>query len=88
MQMPSLKSPEQARRLIDYWAGEGATSFKAYMNISHDALGAAIVERIGTGSRLRGISVRWDLPKLRSWGLMIWNIGIDYRHGIRAGEET
>ncbi len=42
IQMPSITSPEQARRLVDYWVAEGSTSFKAYMNISHDALGAAI----------------------------------------------
>ncbi len=42
IQMPSIKSPEQARRLVDYWVAEGSTSFKAYMNISHDALAAAI----------------------------------------------
>ncbi len=42
IQMPSIASPEQARRLVDYWVQEGSTSFKAYMNISHDALGAAI----------------------------------------------
>ncbi len=42
IQMPSITSPEQARRLVDYWAAEGSTSFKAYMNISHDALAAAI----------------------------------------------
>ncbi len=44
IQMPALASPEQARRLVDYWVSEGATSFKAYMNISHDALLAAIEE--------------------------------------------
>lgn len=42
IQMPSITSPEQARRLVDYWVAEGSTSFKAYMNISHDALAAAI----------------------------------------------
>jgi hypothetical protein len=42
IQMPVLETAEQAGRLVDYWAAEGVTSFKAYMNISHDALGAAI----------------------------------------------
>ncbi|MBV9404770.1 MAG: amidohydrolase, partial [Acidobacteriaceae bacterium] len=42
IQMPSITSPEQAARLVDYWAAEGVTSFKAYMNISHDALASAI----------------------------------------------
>jgi hypothetical protein len=42
IQMPVLTSPEAARRLVNYWVEEGATSFKAYMDISHDALGEAI----------------------------------------------
>lgn len=42
IQMPAITSPGQAQRLVDFWVQEGATSFKAYMNISHDALGAAI----------------------------------------------
>lgn len=42
IQMPVVASPEQATRLVDYWAQEGTTSFKAYMDISHDALAEAI----------------------------------------------
>ncbi len=42
IQMPVVTVPEQARRLVEYWIYAGATSFKAYMNISHAALQAAI----------------------------------------------
>jgi imidazolonepropionase-like amidohydrolase len=42
IQMPVITSPEAARRLVNYWVQAGATSFKAYMNISHDALAEAI----------------------------------------------
>lgn len=54
IQMPSITSPDQARRLVDYWAQEGATSFKAYMNISHDALGAAIQAAHQHGLKITG----------------------------------
>ena len=54
IQMPSLQSPEQARRLVDYWVAEGATSFKAYMNISHDALAAAIQAAHQHGLKITG----------------------------------
>ena len=54
IQMPSITSAEQARRLVDYWAREGVTSFKAYMNISHDALGAAIEEAHRHGLKITG----------------------------------
>ena len=43
-QMPVIHSADEARRFVDYWASAGATSFKAYMNLSHDALAAAIEE--------------------------------------------
>jgi imidazolonepropionase-like amidohydrolase len=41
-QMHELTGPDDARRLVDYWAGEGMTSFKAYMNITRAELEAAI----------------------------------------------
>ncbi|HEX9200252.1 MAG TPA: amidohydrolase family protein [Acidobacteriaceae bacterium] len=41
-QMHELTGPDDAKRLVEYWAGEGMTSYKAYMNISRDELGAAI----------------------------------------------
>lgn len=54
IQMISITSPEQARRLVDYWVQEGSTSFKAYMNISHDALAAAIDEVHRHGLKITG----------------------------------
>ena len=42
IQMPVVRSPEDARKLVEYWIHEGATSFKAYMDIPHDALAEAI----------------------------------------------
>lgn len=38
------ETPEDARRVVSYWAEEGASWFKAYTRISRDALGAAIQE--------------------------------------------
>jgi imidazolonepropionase-like amidohydrolase len=42
IQMPHLTSPEDARQTVEYWADRGATSFKAYMNITRAELKAAI----------------------------------------------
>ena len=42
VQMTALQSEERARRHVGYWADEGATSVKAYMQISRAALGTAI----------------------------------------------
>ena len=39
-----LDGPDSARRMVNQWADEGVTSFKAYMYISRAELGAAIEE--------------------------------------------
>ncbi len=44
IQMRSLKDAADARRQVAHWADEGASSFKAYMQISRADLGAAIEE--------------------------------------------
>jgi len=54
IQMPVVASPAQARRLVEYWAQEGVTSFKAYMNISHDALAEAIKAAHERGIKITG----------------------------------
>lgn len=41
-QMHELTGPNDARDTVDYWIGEGATSFKAYMHITRAELAAAI----------------------------------------------
>ena len=44
LQMHGLKDPDDARMQVDYWVKMGATSFKAYMNITRAQLGAAVEE--------------------------------------------
>lgn len=60
-QMYELTSPEDARRLVDYWAAEGMTSFKAYMNITRAELAAAIQQAHVHKFKLTGhlCSVTW-----------------------------
>lgn len=50
----SLTGPEDARKMVAYWAYEGATSFKAYMQISRAELEAAIDEAHAQGFKLTG----------------------------------
>jgi imidazolonepropionase-like amidohydrolase len=54
VQMRELKGPEDGRRQVAYWADEGATSFKAYMNIRRDELAAAIEEAHKHGLKITG----------------------------------
>lgn len=49
-----LTSPEQARRFVEYWAGEGATWVKAYTSIGSAELRAAIEEAHRLGLRVTG----------------------------------
>jgi imidazolonepropionase-like amidohydrolase len=44
LQMHQLSGPDDARKLVNYWADLGVTSFKAYMNITPEELGAAVEE--------------------------------------------
>ena len=50
----ALDGPEDARRMVGYWSDEGATSFKAYMHISRQELGAAIDEAHQRGHKVTG----------------------------------
>jgi imidazolonepropionase-like amidohydrolase len=53
-QMTHVDDAEQARRHVAYWADQGATSIKAYMQISRAALGAAIDEAHKRGMKVTG----------------------------------
>lgn len=53
-QMYNIKDAADARRMVNFWADAGATSFKAYMHISRDALGAAIEEVHKRGLKITG----------------------------------
>jgi imidazolonepropionase-like amidohydrolase len=53
-QMHTLTGPEDAARTVDYWASEGATSFKAYMDIKPDELKAAIEHAHAKGLKVTG----------------------------------
>lgn len=54
VQMHAIAEAADARRQVAYWADMGATSFKAYMQISREALGAAITEAHVRGLKVTG----------------------------------
>ena len=49
-----LSSPAEATSLVNYWASEGATSFKAYMFITPDELKASIDAAHARGLKITG----------------------------------
>jgi len=60
-QMHELTGPDDAKRMVDYWAAVGMTSFKAYMNLTREELGAAIKHAHALKLKLTGhlCSVTW-----------------------------
>ena len=54
LQMHALRDATEARRHVEYWADAGATSFKAYMNITRAELGAAIQAAHTRGLKITG----------------------------------
>ena len=54
LEMHALKDAADAKAQVDFWAGMGATSFKAYMNITREELKAAIDEAHKLGIKVTG----------------------------------
>ena len=52
--MHTLTSADDARKMVNYWADQGATSFKAYMNITRDELRAVVEEAHKRGLKVTG----------------------------------
>jgi enamidase len=52
--MPTVASAEDAIRQVDYWAAEGATSFKVYEHITRDELAATTRQAHARGLRVTG----------------------------------
>lgn len=53
-QLRTLTGPEDAARTVDYWATQGVTSFKAYMDIKPEELKAAIERAHARGIKVTG----------------------------------
>lgn len=79
--MHQLTGPDDARRMVNFWADQGATSFKAYMNITRDELRAAVEE-----AHKRGLKVTGHLCSIGYREAA--EIGIDnLEHGLMADSE-
>jgi hypothetical protein len=74
-QMHELTGPDDAKRMVEYWAAEGMTSYKAYMNITREELGVAIQAAHAHQMKLTGhlCSVTW--PEAVALGID------DFEHG-------
>jgi imidazolonepropionase-like amidohydrolase len=79
--MHTLTGPDDARRMVNFWAENGATSFKVYMNISRDELRAVVEE-----AHKRQLKVTGHLCSIGYREAA--EIGIDnLEHGLMADSE-
>ncbi|HXU40294.1 MAG TPA: amidohydrolase family protein, partial [Blastocatellia bacterium] len=79
--MHELTGAGDARKMVNFWADEGATSFKAYMNITRDELRAAVEE-----AHKRGLKVTGHLCSIGYREAA--ELGIDnLEHGLLADSE-
>ena len=69
VQMHQLRDPEDARRTVDFWADQGATSFKAYMFITRPLLKAAIDEAHKRGLKITGHLCAVTYPEAAELGI-------------------
>ena len=67
--MHQLKDADDARKTVDFWADQGATSFKAYMNITRAELAAAIDEAHKRGLKLTGHLCSVTYPEAADLGI-------------------
>src|SRR4030081_1481852 len=80
-QVHELMGADDARRMVNFWADAGATSFKAYMHITRAELGAAIEE-----AHKRGLKVTGHLCSVTY--LEAADLGIDnLEHGFMAATD-
>ena len=69
IQMHQLKDAEDARRTVAFWADQGVTSFKAYMNITRAQLAAAIDEAHRRGLKVTGHLCSITYPEAAALGI-------------------
>ncbi len=81
LQMHQLKDAEDARQMVEFWIARGATSFKAYMNITPDELAAAV-----KAAHAHGIKVTGHLCSIGFREAAVLGID-DLEHGIEVDTE-
>ena len=82
IQMHQLTGPDDARRFVNYWADQGATSFKAYMNITRAELKAAADEAHKRGLKITGHLCSVTYPEAAEAGVD------DLEHGFMVNTQN
>jgi len=78
LQMHQLKDAEDARGMVEFWIAQGVTSFKAYMNITPEELGAAVKAAHAHGIKVTGHLCSIGFREAAALGID------DLEHGLEA----
>ena len=81
VQMHELTGPDDATRTVAYWAEEGVSNFKVYMNITRAELSAAIAEAHKRGLKVTGHLCSIGFREAAALGID------DLEHGLLADTE-
>ncbi len=81
LQMYALKDAGDATKMVNYWADAGATSFKAYMQITRAELAAAIAAAHARGLKVTGHLCSVTLGEAADLGID------DLEHGFAAATD-
>ena len=81
LQMHQLRDAEDARQTVEFWIAQGATSFKAYMNITPDELAAAVKAAHAHGIKITGHLCSIGFREAATLGID------DLEHGIEVDTE-
>jgi imidazolonepropionase-like amidohydrolase len=81
IQMHQLKNADDARQTVEFWIAQGATSFKAYMNITPDELSAAVKAAHAHGLKVTGHLCSIGFREAAALGID------DLEHGIEVDTE-
>jgi imidazolonepropionase-like amidohydrolase len=88
IQMHQLKDAEDAKATVDFWAAQGATSFKAYMNITRAELKAAIDEAHKLGLKITGHLCSVTYPEAAELGIDDLEHGFFVNTQLDPGKQT
>ncbi|WP_243648339.1 amidohydrolase family protein [Acidipila rosea] len=69
LQMHTLHGPDETRKMVDYWADQGVTSFKAYTDLTRAELKAAIDEVHARGLKITGHLCSVTYPEAAEMGI-------------------
>jgi len=85
--MHELTGADDARRMVNYWADVGATSFKTFMNIKRDELRAVVEEAHKRGLKVTGHLCAVSFREAAEMGIDNLEHGILVDTGYIAGKK-